>query len=376
MAAPFIVDRCPCKVTVRCDTACARSPPGSRPLTEPALRRWAGHGAAVPLPDRPRRRNGGTRDAGAPSAAMRQLESADDAGEVRMVMDRTLVVFSGDEVVVAATATAGHGPGTMTLALGYERAVTRDGELMLAVVPRYDDVLVSSLAVPIRDVEPGAVLIESVAGDADRDEKPAPGRVYVVASTPERVFVIAADAAGTFTETAQAPGGPVYLDSDGELVYASFRYDTSEDWWSWLLQRRINVYPSLYPPVLYLQDVIELERGGDDVEPVGDAGPAPRLVQGLAELIDALDVGDRRGLEEAVDGYIELDGRIDWDDVNDGTGLTVVVHDRGTTLEYPFTLGELWETLDELEEEVTADLDREFGVDPDDEERSTPGVGG
>lgn len=120
--------------------------------------------------------------------------------------------------------------------------------------------------------------------------------------------------------------------------------------------------------------------GGPGAKAAGWASPAGNaeggedsggsVVYGLADLVSALEAQNRRGVEEAVDEYIELDARIDWADVEETTGITVVVGGRGTTLEYPFAMHELWQTLDELEDEVTADLENEF-ADAVDEEPET-----
>jgi len=169
-------------------------------------------------------------------------------------MRRTLAIFTGDEVIVADLATASMRPGAMTTGIGYERAVTDAGDLMFAIVPCADAELVSSLGVPARQVEPGAVLIEAVGVGPD---KPG-GRVgedYVLVVTPTRVVVVAADASGAFSQTvAAASTHRAHVDDNGALVFASFRWDADEDWWSWLADRGIHVYPSLYPPLLYLQE--------------------------------------------------------------------------------------------------------------------------
>lgn len=253
-------------------------------------------------------------------------------------MERTLIVFSDDEVIVADAAAGSHRTGTMKLGPGYERAVTADGELMFAVVPRRDEKLIASLAVPIREVAPGAVLIEAVptedggndAGTSQRD-----GRDYVVIATFDRVFVIAADATGTFTETVPAPGGHVHVDSSGELVYAAFRYDAEEDWWSWLQQRDVSVYPSLRPPLLYVQHV-RFPLPGREV-PSSDDGPGDRPRSTVSSWVSVYD-GPRRSV---VITAVQSPGR-HWTDLRRSSGssdeFVLWVNDAGEVVVVELTL--------------------------------------
>jgi len=107
------------------------------------------------------------------------------------------------------------------------------------------------------------------------------------------------------------------------------------------------------------------EARGTSAQEEGPTGP---VVHDLAELLDALGLADRGELEEAVDARAELDAWIAWDDVDDLAGMTVVVDWRGTTLEYPFELHELWAVIDELDDEVAQELEAQARRELEDEE--------
>lgn len=173
-------------------------------------------------------------------------------------MRDTIVAFTTDEVVVADTSVSAKRPGIMVEGLGYERAETDGGELMFAVLARTGGEIVAALGLPERDVPPGAVHIEQAAGGGSSTSPPVvhsqSGREYVIVAGPERTFVIAADAHGTFEQTRTAPGETtVHVDGDDEIVFAAFRYDADGDWWSWLEGQGLFVFPSLVPPLVYLQ---------------------------------------------------------------------------------------------------------------------------
>ena len=54
-----------------------------------------------------------------------------------------------------------------------------------------------------------------------------------------------------------------------------------------------------------------------------------------------------------MDEYVELDGWVDWD-LSSPEAFVVCVNGRGTGLAYPFSLDDLYEVLDELDEDVVA----------------------
>lgn len=81
-------------------------------------------------------------------------------------------------------------------------------------------------------------------------------------------------------------------------------------------------------------------------------GPGARL-HSRTELLARLAVEDENVLEEHLDAHVEGDVSVEWD--VDSAEVTVFVNGWGTTLTFPFTVGELWEVLDELDEAAGQD---------------------
>jgi len=65
------------------------------------------------------------------------------------------------------------------------------------------------------------------------------------------------------------------------------------------------------------------------------------------------DVGDQDDLGELVDEAVDPNGWADRVPDPDLPGVVPIVETRGTLLEYPFTVGEFWDTVTELESEVS-----------------------
>lgn len=81
------------------------------------------------------------------------------------------------------------------------------------------------------------------------------------------------------------------------------------------------------------------------------------MIRDRAALRAALEVDDDAALEERLDANSDLDVLLDWSE--DPDGIVVVIHGRGTILEFPFELADLWAALDELEDEMTAELEED-----------------
>jgi hypothetical protein len=75
---------------------------------------------------------------------------------------------------------------------------------------------------------------------------------------------------------------------------------------------------------------------------------ADGLVRNRTELLARLAVEEDAFLEEHIGADIEGDVSLEWDD--DDAEFTVFVNGWGTTLTFPFTVGELWEVLHDLDE--------------------------
>lgn len=80
---------------------------------------------------------------------------------------------------------------------------------------------------------------------------------------------------------------------------------------------------------------------------MSDQPASDGLVRNRMELLARLEVKDEALLEEHLGADVEGDVSIEWDD---DAQLTVFVNGWGTTLTFPFSIGELWEVLDDLDE--------------------------
>jgi len=79
------------------------------------------------------------------------------------------------------------------------------------------------------------------------------------------------------------------------------------------------------------------------------------VLHSRGELLATLDVEDETAFREHLDENAEGDVSVEWDDA--AAEVTVFVNGWGTTLTFPFTLGELWEVLDELDEAAGEDAE-------------------
>jgi len=89
--------------------------------------------------------------------------------------------------------------------------------------------------------------------------------------------------------------------------------------------------------------------------------PKADLVRNLDELMNRLEVASLEELSERVDEYADWDGWVPPIDeqLDLPWSLTICVRDRGIGMRFPFTLGDMWEVVDELEDECTAAAEAE-----------------